>query len=277
MSGEDLGKQARSLPIYDVEREILTALYDHKVIVVEGPTGCGKTTQLPRMLLHAGLVHNRIGITQPRRIAAVSVASRIAQEEARFDLNDVASGITEKLIRRHPHVFADTQAIDSEAVRDSWAAIKARERSEIEGTTTSVSPISDRLAAKVRGQPALQGAMTISKQAAKAGFEWDTVDDVWAKVQEELDELKEAVAADDPAHAQEELGDVLFTLVNVARWCGIRPEEGLAGTNHRFLDRFSRVEAALGGDLQGRSITELEGLWQQAKAAIRMEAESEGH
>ena len=114
--------------------------------------------------------------------------------------------------------------------------------------------------------------MTISKQAAAAGFEWDDIEGVWAKVLEELDELKEAVASGDRCHAQEELGDVLFTLVNVARWCRIDPEEGLAGTNRRFLDRFSRVEAALGGDLQGRSIGELEGLWQQAKAQIRAEA-----
>jgi XTP/dITP diphosphohydrolase len=95
---------------------------------------------------------------------------------------------------------------------------------------------------------------------------------VWDKVHEELDELKEAVASGDKVHAQEELGDVLFTLVNVARWCGIDPEAGLAGTNRRFLDRFSRVETALGGDLQGRSIGELEDLWRQAKAAIRAEA-----
>ena len=94
---------------------------------------------------------------------------------------------------------------------------------------------------------------------------------VWEKVHEELDELKEAVASGNPAHAQEELGDLLFTLVNVARWCQIEPEEGLAGTNQRFLDRFSRVEAALGGTLQGRSINELEALWKQAKAAIRAE------
>ena len=114
--------------------------------------------------------------------------------------------------------------------------------------------------------------MTISKKAAAAGFEWDDMAGVWGKVHEELDELKEAVASGDKVHAQEELGDVLFTLVNVARWCGIDPEAGLAGTNRRFLDRFSRVEAALGGDLQGRSIGELEGLWQQAKAAIRAEA-----
>jgi XTP/dITP diphosphohydrolase len=113
--------------------------------------------------------------------------------------------------------------------------------------------------------------MTISKKAAKAGFEWDDMAGVWAKVHEELDELKEAVISGDKSHAQEELGDVLFTLVNVARWCGIAPEEGLAGTNHRFLDRFSRVEAALNGNLQGRSIDELEALWQQAKAEIRAE------
>jgi len=79
------------------------------------------------------------------------------------------------------------------------------------------------------------------------------------------------VASGNRTHAQEELGDVLFTLVNVARWCGLDPDEGLAGTNRRFLDRFRRVEAALGGNLQGRSIRELEGLWRQAKAEIRAE------
>jgi XTP/dITP diphosphohydrolase len=113
--------------------------------------------------------------------------------------------------------------------------------------------------------------MTISRKAAAAGFEWDGIRGVWEKVAEELDELKEAVASGDKAHAQEELGDVLFTLVNVARWCDLDPEAGLAGTNRRFLDRFSRVEAALGGDLQGKGIAQLEGLWQQAKAQIRAE------
>ena len=129
--------------------------------------------------------------------------------------------------------------------------------------------MSDLLADKVRGQPALAGAMTISRKAAAAGFEWDAIDGVWAKVHEEFEELREAVASGDRAHAQEELGDVLFTLVNVARWTGVDPEEGLAGTNRRFLQRFARVESALGGNLKGRGIAELEGLWQQAKAAIR--------
>ena len=198
----------------------------------------------------------------------VVLHARIAGEDNRFDLNAVADAISDKLIRRHPHVFAGGEASDSEAVRRSWEAIKAAERGD---QTPSASPLSDQLAGKVRGQPALAGAMTISKKAAKAGFEWDDMAGVWDKVHEELDELKEAVASGDKAHAQEELGDLLFTLVNVARWCGIEPEAGLAGTNQRFLDRFSRVEAALGGNLQGRSIKELEGLWQQAKAAIRME------
>jgi XTP/dITP diphosphohydrolase len=205
----------------------------------------------------------------------VVLHAQIAQEERRFDLAEIAAGISEKLVRRHPHVFADAEAADSAAVKASWEAIKAAEKAANPAGEPSASPLSDRLAGKVRGQPALAGAMTISKKAAAAGFEWDDMAGVWEKVHEELDELKEAVASGDKVHAQEELGDVLFTLVNVARWCGIDPEAGLAGTNHRFLDRFSRVEAALGGDLQGRSIRELEGLWQQAKAEIRAAQSSE--
>ena len=198
----------------------------------------------------------------------VVLHAQIAQERNRFAFSDVAEGISEKLIRRHPHVFSDAVASDSAAVKETWEAIKATERGE---QPPSASPLSDALAAKVRGMPALAGAMTISKKAAKAGFEWDDMAGVWAKVHEELDELKEAVISGNQSHAQEELGDLLFTLVNVARWCGIAPEEGLAGTNRRFLDRFSRVEAALHGNLQGQSIDELEALWQQAKADIRAE------
>jgi len=209
----------------------------------------------------------------------VVLHAQIASEAGRFDLAAISRGISSKLVRRHPHVFAGAKAADSNAVKEVWEAIKGQEQTEREAASTasaspassSSSPLSDRLAGKVRGQPALAGAMTISKKAAAAGFEWDTMAGVWDKVHEELDELKEAVASGNQAHAQEELGDLLFTLVNVARWCGIDPEAGLAGTNRRFLDRFSRVEAALGGELGGRSIRELEGLWQQAKAQIRAE------
>jgi XTP/dITP diphosphohydrolase len=207
----------------------------------------------------------------------VLLHAQIASEQGHFDLGQIARGISAKLVRRHPHVFAGASAADSAAVKANWQAIKQAEQAERNaGQAPSTSPLSDRLAGKVRGQPALSGAMTISKKAAAAGFEWDAIDGVWAKVHEELDELKEAVASGNRAHAQEELGDVLFTLVNVARWCGIDPEAGLAGTNHRFLDRFSRVEAALGGNLGGRSISELEGHWRTAKAQIRAEAGGNG-
>jgi XTP/dITP diphosphohydrolase len=234
----------------------------------------------------------------------VVLHAQIAREEGRFDLATICHGLSAKLVRRHPHVFAVAnemgndpaagsgaepgegpgekvtganrgRAGDSAAVKRSWEAIKAMERAGELGPgqagALSPSPLSDQLASKVRGQPSLVGAMTISRKAAAAGFEWDGIKGVWEKVVEELGELKEAVASGNQAHAQEELGDVMFTLVNVARWCGLDPEAGLAGTNRRFLNRFSRVEAALGGDLQGKDITELEALWRQAKAEIREE------
>ena len=197
----------------------------------------------------------------------VVLHAQIASEGQRFNLAQVADGIRAKLIRRHPHVFGGEPR--------SWDAIKAEEQAPNEAASTS--PLSDLLAKKVRGQPALAGAMTISKKAAKAGFEWDNLGGVWEKVCEELAELQEAIASGDTQHAQEELGDVLFTLVNVARWCGMDPEEGLAGTNRRFLDRFSRVEAALEGNLQGNSIKQLEALWQEAKAQIRSEGTRPDH
>jgi XTP/dITP diphosphohydrolase len=206
----------------------------------------------------------------------VVLHAQIASESGRFDFAAVARGISAKLVRRHPHVFGTAEARDSAAVRRHWEAIKLREQAgadpEAPAFPAGPSPLSDRLAGKVRGMPALAGAMTISRKAAAAGFEWDAIAGVWAKVEEELGELQEAVASGDRGHAQEELGDLLFTLVNVARWGDLDPEEGLAGTNRRFLDRFRRVEAALGGDLGGRSIGELERHWRAAKAAIRAES-----
>ena len=209
----------------------------------------------------------------------VVLHARIAQEAGRFDLAAIARAINAKMVRRHPHVFGPDQALDrpadAAAVRVRWEAIKLAEKQAAaagrSGTPTSTSPLSDRLAAKLRGQSALAGAMTISRRAAAAGFEWDDLAGVWAKVDEELDELRQALAQGDPAHAETELGDVLFTLVNLARWSNLDPEAGLAGTNRRFLDRFSRVEAALGGELGGRPLAELEAHWRQAKAQIRAE------
>jgi XTP/dITP diphosphohydrolase len=218
----------------------------------------------------------------------VVLHARIAEEAGRFDLAAIARAINAKMVRRHPHVFGPDQALDrpadAAAVRVSWEAIKLAEKqaaaaanpaaaspAAADANPTPTSPLSDQLTAKVRGQGALAGAMTISSRAAAAGFEWDDLAGVWAKVDEELDELRQALAQGDPAHAETELGDVLFTLVNLARWSNLDPEAGLAGTNRRFLDRFSRVEAALGGELGGRPLAELEAHWRQAKAQIRAE------
>ncbi len=201
----------------------------------------------------------------------VVLHAQLASDRGAFDLAAVADAITAKLVRRHPHVFAPHEPARS------WDEIKAAERAARGDAAPSTSPLSDRLAAEVRGQPALVGAMTISRRAAAAGFEWNDLDGVWAKVHEELDELKEAVASGDREHAETELGDVLFTLVNVARWCELSPEEGLTGTNRRFLQRFARVEAALAGDLGGRSLAELEGHWQAAKAALNEAATGSLH
>ncbi|MFZ4803905.1 MAG: nucleoside triphosphate pyrophosphohydrolase [Synechococcus lacustris] len=193
----------------------------------------------------------------------VVLHAQLAQERQAFDLASVAATISAKLVRRHPHVFGGEQR--------SWEEIKRQEQA----TRGEELSLADELRRKLRGQGALAGAMAISKKAAAAGFEWNNIDGVWAKVHEELDELKQALAAaettGDRSHAQTELGDLLFTLVNVARWCQLDPEEGLAGTNQRFLERFGRVEAALAGDLSGRPLEELEALWQQAKAEIRAE------
>lgn len=223
----------------------------------------------------------------------VLLHAQIAGEQGRFDLAAVADGLRDKLVRRHPHVFGPGAAAlanrgrggDAAAVRTSWEAIKAVERLSLASDDDPAaapdsgfgadSPLTQQLARRVRGQAPLAGAMQISQRAAAAGFEWEHIDGVWAKVHEELEELRQALEAarhgGDPAAAQEELGDVLFTLVNVARWCGLDPEAGLAGTNRRFLERFARVEAALGGELRGRSLAELENHWQHAKAQIRAE------
>jgi XTP/dITP diphosphohydrolase len=215
-----------------------------------------------------------------------------AEERAQRRLRAVSTAAIGAEVNGEPTASNPSDA-DTDDNTDSTNPAASNDAESIDNLTRSLSPLSERLAEKARSLPALAGAMAISRQAAAAGFEWDDLDGVWAKVHEELDELKEAVAlawseggiaAGSPGrapartdsaarnHAETELGDVLFTLVNVARWCRLDPEEGLAGTNRRFLDRFSRLEAALGADLGGRSLGELEQHWQQAKAAIRAEA-----
>jgi XTP/dITP diphosphohydrolase len=195
----------------------------------------------------------------------VVLQSQLASEAGHFTLEDVAHGISEKLIRRHPHVFGDVSVTDVAQVRANWEEIKAIEKGK-----TSES-LSDKLSSYAEKLPPLTAAMKISNRAAAVGFEWENVDGVWAKFEEELGEFKSALATDDLVHQQSELGDLLFTVVNLARWFKLDPESGLSGTNQRFIDRIHQMEQYVDRPLTEYSIAELEGFWQQAKKQLASE------
>ncbi|WP_126147913.1 nucleoside triphosphate pyrophosphohydrolase [Synechococcus elongatus] len=225
------------------------------------------TSLIPYVLEEAYEVVHALRQGNPNAIAEelgdlllqVVLQAQIASESQQFDLATVADGITEKLIRRHPHVFGEAIAETPEAVQATWQAIKAREKGEVAETLTH------RLSRYAATLPPLTAALKISQRAAKAGFEWPNLAGVWDKFEEELAELKEALDSGDRDHAEAELGDLLFSLVNIARWCQLDPVAALQGTNDRFVARFQKVEAAAGQSLDSLGIETLEKLWQQAK------------
>lgn len=188
--------------------------------------------------------------------------ARMAQEAGRFDLQDVIDEVVDKLIRRHPHVFGDTHVDNSDDVLVNWEAIKKQEKQERKHVLDGVS----------QGLPALLRAYKLQSKAAKVGFDWQDSASVWAKVQEELGELQEALQAGDKAAAESELGDVLFAVVNYARHNGIEPEVALDGTNNRFASRFNYVEEqveASGKTWQDFTLNQLDEFWNQAKELER--------
>ncbi|MBE9067566.1 nucleoside triphosphate pyrophosphohydrolase [Leptolyngbya cf. ectocarpi LEGE 11479] len=197
----------------------------------------------------------------------VVLQAQIFSETDAFDLGDVAQGITEKLIRRHPHVFGDRRLATPEEVHASWEAIKATEKGEPDTTLTA------KLARYGRTMPPMMATMKISKKAAKAGFEWETLDGVWEKVEEELGEFRHALAHESAENQVAEFGDVLFSLMQVARWCDIDPMAALQGTNRRFVQRFGLLEQAADKPIEDHSIEELEMLWQRAKRMIAKKSE----
>ncbi|MCU0525650.1 MAG: nucleoside triphosphate pyrophosphohydrolase [Elainella sp. Prado103] len=189
----------------------------------------------------------------------VVLQAQIASESQQFDLETVANLIADKLIRRHPHVFGEVQVEDVAEVHRNWEQIKAAEEQS--------NALSPRLQRYARSLPPLTAAMKISQKAAGVGFEWDNIEGVWAKFHEELGEFEQALRSETPVEQQAELGDLLFTIVNLARWYQLDPEAALQGTNQRFVQRFSYVEQALAGrSIAEYPLEELEALWQQAKA-----------
>jgi XTP/dITP diphosphohydrolase len=194
----------------------------------------------------------------------VVLQAQVAQDAGDFDLSTVAEGIADKLVRRHPHVFGDVETQDLAEIHRTWETIKAAEKADSEDP----NQLSPKLTRYARSLPPLTAASKISRKAAKAGFEWENLAGVWDKFEEELGEFRHAIAHESPERQEAELGDLLFTLVNIARWQGLDPSAALQGTNRRFIQRFAQVEAAIGNTMEHRSPAELEALWQQAKAKL---------
>lgn len=190
--------------------------------------------------------------------------SQIASEQGRFDIDDVVRAITEKLIRRHPHVFAGAEAPDAQAVLANWEKLKQAEREEKPGTARRPSLLDG----IPKDLPALMYAADVQKRAAKVGFEWEETAGALEKVMEELGEVAEARSAGDRERLFEEWGDLLFSLVNVARYDGIDPEEALRQAAKKFAARFRHIEARAaesGRELSHMSLAEMDALWEEAK------------
>lgn len=189
--------------------------------------------------------------------------AQLGAESGSFNIDDVIEGISAKLIHRHPHVFGDANVRDAEEVMHRWEQLKKKEKG-FEDRTSALDGVP-------RTLPALSMALKISKKAAKAGFEWPNIDSLMEKVDEEVDELKHELVEGDSTRISEELGDLLFTIVNVARWKSIDPEESLRTMIDRFTARYKAMEemAADGGkQLDKIGIKEMDKLWERAKNSI---------
>lgn len=197
--------------------------------------------------------------------------AQLASMRGAFDIDDVVKTITAKMRRRHPHVFAGTQVADAEAVLENWEAIKRTEKAgqEVAGLLGSVP----------RHLPALMLAEVLQKRAAKVGFQWDDVDGALVKVEEEIRELKTATSSAPLAEQAAELGDVLFTVANVARYLGIDPEAALRATASKFCRRFRHIEkraAMAGRALEEMTLNEMDAYWEEAKAKERSASTTKG-
>ena len=188
--------------------------------------------------------------------------SEIAAGEGRFQFDAVANGISDKLVRRHPHVFGTVEVSGAGEVLQNWDAIKkAEKQGEDEKPSSIVSGIPKHL-------PALQKAHQIQKRAARAGFDWEHIDAVFEKLHEEIDELKEAIQSNQEEAVRDELGDLLFSVVNVSRFLGHNPEEILNQNVKKFVSRFQHVEDqvhATGRSMKDFSTAELDVFWTTAK------------
>jgi MazG family protein len=182
--------------------------------------------------------------------------AKIGAEQKQFTLEEAINGICEKLIHRHPHIYGDVQVKDDEEVKLNWEKLKLKEgkKSVLSGVPVSL--------------PAVVKATRLQEKARQVGFEWDNRDQVWDKVTEETEELHEAVAANEPHRIEEEFGDLLFSLINYARFLQIDAENALEKTNKKFLNRFTRMEEVAvkqGKQLADMTLAEMDAIWNSIK------------
>lgn len=190
----------------------------------------------------------------------VAMHAEMEHEQGTFDINDVIDGVCKKLVVRHPHVFGDLSAENTNEALSNWDAVKMQTKSQ-KTQTEAMQSVS-------RALPSLMRSAKIQGKAAKVGFDWESVDGALDKLYEECDELKEAIRNNDKANQREELGDVLFSAVNVARFLDIDSEHALYDACDKFTDRFSKVEQLAcerGIDMKTASISELDSLWDEVK------------
>jgi MazG family protein len=182
--------------------------------------------------------------------------AKIGAEQQQFTLEEAINGVCDKLIHRHPHIYGDVQVKDEEEVKQNWEKLKLKEgkKSVLSGVPLSL--------------PAVVKATRLQEKARQVGFEWDNRDQVWDKVTEETEELHEAVAANDPQHIEEEFGDLLFSLINYARFLQIDAENALEKTNKKFIARFNRMEQVAlqqGKPLADMTLAEMDAIWNSIK------------
>src|ERR1700686_1204670 len=196
--------------------------------------------------------------------------ARMAEEQNAFAFGDVVDAISRKMIRRHPHVFADPNGqLTPSDVKGAWERIKAEEKAERAARRSSDEPSHKSLLSGVKaGQPALARAMELQRKASTVGFDWNDPRAVLRKIREEADEIEAALDRGEAGELAEETGDLLFALVNLARHTGVDPEMALRGTNVKFEHRFGYIERALaakGRSVEGASLDEMDALWNEAK------------
>jgi tetrapyrrole methylase family protein/MazG family protein len=193
----------------------------------------------------------------------VVFVAEITREEGSFDIYDVVTAIHDKLVHRHPHVFGDVEAKDAEQVLVNWEKLKNEER---KAENKSV------LAGVPQSLPALLKASRLTEKAARVGFDWRRAEDVFAKIDEEIGELHEAIDEKDQKKIHDEIGDLLFSIANIARKLDVNAEEALQSANRKFMRRFESMESAVrsrGHNLDQLTLEQMDALWDEAKAAER--------